>query len=139
MWFFCTIVFAPSFPVRFPLGVELRPCGNTTCDYGAVCDGPGLGCSCHGLTCPPGTEGDAPVCGNDGRTYASECQMRMEACQRQQYIIVANYGPCGKVDNELGHKQKLLLFSHISFIFFCSFLLFLYVTCFSCLLYVIPL
>ena len=36
------------------------------------------------------------VCGTDGQTYPSECHMKIAACKKYQYIVVANKGDCGK-------------------------------------------
>ena len=36
------------------------------------------------------------VCGTDGKTYPTECHMKIAACKKQQYIVVANKGECGK-------------------------------------------
>ena len=36
------------------------------------------------------------VCGTDGLSYPSECQLQIAACKKQQYIVVANKGECGK-------------------------------------------
>lgn len=36
------------------------------------------------------------VCGTDGQIYASECLMKISACKKQQYIVVANKGDCGR-------------------------------------------
>ena len=39
-----------------------------------------------------------PVCGTDGESYASECEMRISACNNQQFVVVANKGDCGKCE-----------------------------------------
>ncbi|GIY45045.1 hypothetical protein CEXT_776841 [Caerostris extrusa] len=36
----------------------------------------------------------APVCGNDGVTYSSECQLRLSSCTQQRRIFVLRQGPC---------------------------------------------
>ncbi|GFR23097.1 agrin [Trichonephila clavata] len=48
-------------------------------------------CRC-GETC---SEVFAPVCGNDGVTYSSECQLRLSSCTQQRRILVLRQGPCG--------------------------------------------
>ena len=43
------------------------------------------------------------VCGTDGRTYDSLCQLKIEACRKQQHIVAANGGDCGEcgIDRDL--------------------------------------
>ncbi len=39
-----------------------------------------------------------PVCGSDGRTYGSECELTTMACRSESRIRVAYIGPCGNDD-----------------------------------------
>lgn len=39
----------------------------------------------------------APVCGSDGVTYSSDCQLKMAACAQQTRIYIAHHGQCGKL------------------------------------------
>jgi agrin len=77
-----------------------------TCELYSVCKSQGTGQS--GIcVCPTECVEEAQdvvivesennkVCGTDGQTYASECYMKIAACKKQQFIVVANKGDCGK-------------------------------------------
>lgn len=58
------------------------------CAFGAVCSAGQ--CVCPRCERPP----PAPVCGSDGVTYRSACELREAACQQQIQLEEARAGPC---------------------------------------------
>ena len=83
------------FPVFFPAGGSVERCGNETCQFGARCkhnQGEGsLKCSCD-FYCDQETK--KPVCGSDGNTYRSECELQWRSCHLQAHILITEYAPC---------------------------------------------
>lgn len=63
-------------------------CGDTVCAFGALCVAGQ--CVCPRCERPP----PGPVCGSDGVTYRSACELREAACQQQTQIEEARAGPC---------------------------------------------
>ncbi|XP_063914885.1 agrin-like isoform X2 [Zophobas morio] len=69
-------------------------CKELTCYFGATCVERGgfAICECH-TECPQ--ENDAQVvCGSDGQTYPSACELRQVACRLQKDIVVQAFGTC---------------------------------------------
>ncbi|XP_040843676.1 agrin isoform X2 [Ochotona curzoniae] len=64
------------------------PCGQ--CRFGALCEAETGRCVCPS-ECVASAQ---PVCGSDGHTYASECEMNVHACTHQIVLHVASAGPC---------------------------------------------
>ncbi|XP_036388152.1 agrin-like isoform X3 [Megalops cyprinoides] len=68
------------------------PCRQKSCEFGAVCvvqDGEPV-CECPGA-CPQARD---PVCGSDGQTYGSQCEMKAMGCALQKDISIQHRGPC---------------------------------------------
>lgn len=63
-------------------------CGDNVCAFGAVCSAGQ--CVCPRCERPP----PGPICGSDGVTYQSACELREAACQQQKHIEEARAGPC---------------------------------------------
>uniref|UniRef100_A0A8C0FVF4 Agrin n=1 Tax=Bubo bubo TaxID=30461 RepID=A0A8C0FVF4_BUBBB len=63
-------------------------CGK--CQFGAICEAETGRCVCP-TECVPSSQ---PVCGTDGNTYGSECELHVRACTQQTNILVAAQGDC---------------------------------------------
>ncbi|NXO71347.1 AGRIN protein, partial [Phainopepla nitens] len=63
-------------------------CGK--CQFGAICEAETGRCVCP-TECVPSAQ---PVCGSDGNTYGSECELHVRACTQQKNILVAAQGHC---------------------------------------------
>lgn len=71
---------------------EPLACGSSSCDYGATCVEDR--CLCK-FDCKNNKDYfQSPVCGRDGNTYRSECQLRQYSCRVQQEIVIVKYEPC---------------------------------------------
>lgn len=81
-------LFHPVSTDPLPAPPSLETCGDTVCAFGAVCSAGR--CVCPRCERPP----PGPVCGSDGVTYSSSCELREAACQQQTQIEEARAGPC---------------------------------------------
>ncbi|KAM9342708.1 LOW QUALITY PROTEIN: agrin [Pholidichthys leucotaenia] len=63
-------------------------CAN--CSFGAICDAQSGLCVCPSEC----VESHQPVCGSDGNTYDSECELHVRACKEQMDLKVVNQGEC---------------------------------------------
>jgi len=84
----------------YPDGV-VDPCIGRRCSYGAQCraslDGLTARCQCPDHCDRYGDAVDAGErCGDDGRDYASECDLRLTACRELREIRAKFDGPCGQ-------------------------------------------
>ncbi|KAF0036732.1 hypothetical protein F2P81_012044 [Scophthalmus maximus] len=91
-------------PIRHPGPCDLNvpsPCLEKVCDHGAVCvvknDEPV--CECP-EACPQTSD---QVCGSDGHSYGSPCEMRAMGCALQKAIHIQHKGPCAFSKIEIQH------------------------------------
>ncbi|XP_076133453.1 agrin [Alosa pseudoharengus] len=82
-------------PVKQPGPCDLHvpsPCLKKACEFGSVCVVKNAKpvCECP-EACPQVPD---PVCGNDGHTYGSPCEMRAMGCALQRHIRIQHKGPC---------------------------------------------
>ena len=79
---------------RLKLAIDVVDlCATVTCRHGARCE--------HGrCVCPQhcAAESGDVICASDGQTYASECLMRLAACQRAVDLEVVSRAPCDRDD-----------------------------------------
>ena len=84
----------------FPDGVG-DPCAGRRCSYGARCrpslDGLTARCQCPDRCDRYGDAVDAGErCGDDGRDYAGDCDIRLAACTQLREIRTKFHGRCGR-------------------------------------------
>uniref|UniRef100_A0A8C6WKB2 Agrin n=1 Tax=Neogobius melanostomus TaxID=47308 RepID=A0A8C6WKB2_9GOBI len=63
-------------------------CAN--CSFGAICDAQSSQCVCPSEC----VDSHQPVCGSDGTTYNSECELHVRACKEQMELRVVSQGEC---------------------------------------------
>ncbi|KAK7884833.1 hypothetical protein WMY93_027956 [Mugilogobius chulae] len=63
-------------------------CAN--CSFGAICDAQSGQCVCPSEC----VDSHQPVCGSDGTTYNSECELHVRACKEQMDLRVVSQGEC---------------------------------------------
>uniref|UniRef100_UPI00358F0C2B agrin isoform X2 n=1 Tax=Myxine glutinosa TaxID=7769 RepID=UPI00358F0C2B len=89
------------------------PCKNTTCSFGSICisssDRLSAKCVCPRscVRSPPGT---TPVCGSDGRDYASECELNLYSCSQHVNVQKKFNGPCDPCApwrSDVGHSCRV--------------------------------
>ena len=71
-------------------------CENKHCDFYGLCkslDSSASTCICPDK-CPTSTSSATSVCGSDGVTYESECEMKRASCESKTLITVASRGNC---------------------------------------------
>ena len=74
---------------------ESHHCFELTCRYGAICqDLQGQAVCVCPMDCPVSASTDQTVCGSDGVSYGSECDLRLAACRKQAIISLSYEGSC---------------------------------------------
>ena len=73
------------------------PCKKQTCDFNSKClrrNDNKAQCVCQ--ICPKG-ESYTPVCGNNGKTYATQCELERSSCEQKQDIKAVKEEACGEL------------------------------------------
>ncbi|GBO43939.1 hypothetical protein AVEN_219038-1 [Araneus ventricosus] len=70
------------------------PCSQLQCKYGAICKESNGRSQCYCEIRCPAVSAPSPVCGTDGNTYATKCQMSVFSCRYQKSINLRQQGPC---------------------------------------------
>ena len=102
----------------YPDGVR-DPCAGRRCSYGARCraslDGRTARCQCPDRCDRYGGDelGAGRRCGDDGRDYAGDCDMRRAACTELREIRAKFHGQCGQYATTLSRRPKRRRKSHI--------------------------
>lgn len=74
---------------------ESRHCSDLTCRFGAICqDLQGQAVCVCPMDCPVMSSAEQTVCGSDGVSYGSECDLRLAACRKQVSVVMTYEGPC---------------------------------------------
>uniref|UniRef100_A0A669C580 Agrin n=1 Tax=Oreochromis niloticus TaxID=8128 RepID=A0A669C580_ORENI len=76
---------------------HLGPCDEAcaNCSFGAICDAQSKQCVCPSEC----VKSYQPVCGSDGTTYNSECELHVRACKQQMDLRVVGQGECKTCGN----------------------------------------
>lgn len=90
---------------------ESRHCSDLTCRFGAICQdlqGQAV-CMCP-MDCPQASSAEQTVCGSDGVSYGSECDLRLAACRKQVNVVMAYEGPCSDdiIDTSAGMSPSFV-------------------------------
>jgi coxsackievirus/adenovirus receptor len=82
--------------------IASQPCDGCEEEH---CEFYGL-CKSHGMNGPPSCvcpdncpHNETPVCGSDGTTYASMCELRRFSCRNKVHLFASSLGPCDVCDN----------------------------------------
>jgi len=91
---------------------ESRHCSDLTCRFGAICqDLQGQAVCVCPMDCPVANSAEQTVCGSDGVSYGSECDLRLAACRKQLNVALVYEGPCS---DEMIHSPAAKLSSDLA-------------------------
>ncbi|XP_028394352.1 uncharacterized protein LOC114518524 isoform X7 [Dendronephthya gigantea] len=77
---------------------KCNPCEDVRCSFNAQCVvDSDYKASCQCPKCPPKTK---RVCGNDGKTYINECELRKQSCRTKTNIKVLHEGKCNPCEDK---------------------------------------